>query len=125
MIFSFDAVLFFAQLFSVQWRREDGKDIVIRNEGRERQCNELNYFQHHGNSIKLLFFNLFRFNPIYQLVMKVVEGEKLSLSGVQRSDMGGYLCIASNGVPPSVSKRYDVQVNCKWPIRLNLIPPRL
>ncbi|EDS37884.1 conserved hypothetical protein [Culex quinquefasciatus] len=25
--------------------------------------------------------------------------------------MGGYLCIASNGVPPSVSKRYDVQIN--------------
>lgn len=51
--------------------------------------------------------------------MKVIEGEKLALSGVQRSDMGGYLCIASNGIPPSVSKRYDVQVNCKWPISLN------
>ena len=50
--------------------------------------------------------------------MKAVEGEKLSLSGVQRSDMGGYLCIASNGIPPSVSKRYDVQVNCKWLIIL-------
>lgn len=51
-----------------------------------------------------------------QLVMKAIEGERLSLSGVQRSDMGGYLCIASNGIPPSVSKRYDVQVNCKYPI---------
>lgn len=66
---------------SVQWRREDGKDIVIRNEGRDKQ------------------------------LMKVIEGEKLSMSNVQRSDMGGYLCIASNGIPPSVSKRYDVQVN--------------
>lgn len=28
--------------------------------------------------------------------------------------MGGYLCIASNGVPPSVSKRYEVQVNCEF-----------
>jgi neurotrimin len=46
--------------------------------------------------------------------MKAVEGEKLSLTGVLRSDMGGYLCIASNGIPPSVSKRYQVQVNCKW-----------
>lgn len=27
-------------LHSVQWRREDGRDIVIRNEGREKQCNE-------------------------------------------------------------------------------------
>lgn len=25
--------------YSVQWKREDGKDIVIRNEGREKQCN--------------------------------------------------------------------------------------
>lgn len=47
--------------------------------------------------------------------MKAVEGERLALSGVQRSDMGGFLCIASNGIPPSVSKRYDVQVNCKYP----------
>lgn len=46
--------------------------------------------------------------------MKAVEGEKLSLTGVLRSDMGGYLCIATNGIPPSVSKRYHVQVNCKW-----------
>lgn len=45
--------------------------------------------------------------------MKAVEGERLILNQVQRTDMGGYLCIASNGIPPSVSKRYDVQVNCK------------
>lgn len=44
------------------------------------------------------------------------------MSGVQRSDMGGYLCIASNGIPPSVSKRYDVQVNCKCPINWRLYP---
>lgn len=30
--------------------------------------------------------------------------------------MGGYLCIASNGIPPSVSKRFDVHVNCKYQI---------
>lgn len=61
-------------------------------------------------------FLIFFFKPINQLVLKVIEGERLSLSAVQRSDMGGYLCIASNGIPPSVSKRYDIQVNCKWPI---------
>ncbi|XP_055550060.1 protein amalgam [Wyeomyia smithii] len=66
---------------NVQWRREGGKDIVLRSDGREKQ------------------------------VVKLVEGERLVLNQVQRTDMGGYLCIASNGVPPSVSKRYDVQVN--------------
>ncbi|XP_052864421.1 neurotrimin-like [Anopheles cruzii] len=66
---------------TVQWRRENGKDIVVRTEGREKQ------------------------------VVKFIEGERLVLNQVQRTDMGGYLCIASNGVPPSVSKRFDVQVN--------------
>lgn len=47
---------------------------------------------------------------------KHIEGERLTLNHVQRTDMGGYLCIASNGVPPSVSKRYEVQVNCKFSI---------
>lgn len=107
---------------SVQWRREDGKDIVLRSEGRPTQSNEFNYSNikpWSSNSLKLfLSFSLF-LKQINQLVMKVIEGEKLILTGVQRSDMGGYLCIASNGVPPSVSKRYDIQVNCKWPISLN------
>ncbi|XP_055643967.1 protein amalgam [Toxorhynchites rutilus septentrionalis] len=66
---------------NVQWRREGSKDIVVRNDGRDKQ------------------------------VVKFVEGERLILNQVQRTDMGGYLCIASNGIPPSVSKRYDVQVN--------------
>lgn len=43
-----------------------------------------------------------------------VEGEVLSLSKVTRSEMGAYLCIASNGVPPSVSKRLKLQVHCEY-----------
>ncbi|KRG03819.1 lachesin isoform X1 [Drosophila mojavensis] len=65
----------------VQWRREGGKDIIIRSESRDKQA------------------------------YKSVEGERLTLTNVHRTDMGGYLCIASNGVPPSVSKRFDVHVN--------------
>ncbi|CAG7831522.1 unnamed protein product, partial [Allacma fusca] len=45
--------------------------------------------------------------------VKHFEGEVLTLSKITRSDMGAYLCIASNGVPPSVSKRMTVQVHCK------------
>ncbi|XP_074599315.1 lachesin-like isoform X2 [Brevipalpus obovatus] len=40
-----------------------------------------------------------------------VEGEYLNISQVTREDMGAYLCIASNGVPPSRSYRIFVQVN--------------
>ncbi|EDV31848.1 uncharacterized protein Dana_GF14345 [Drosophila ananassae] len=40
-----------------------------------------------------------------------VEGQNLTLWQLQRSHMGAYLCIASNGVPPTVSKRVMLVVN--------------
>ncbi|XP_051154279.1 lachesin [Leptopilina boulardi] len=66
---------------TVTWKREDGRSISIRENG----------------SKKVTAFSKY-------------EGEILELSGVSRQEMGNYLCIASNGVPPSVSKRYSVQV---------------
>ncbi|XP_057672380.1 lachesin-like isoform X1 [Diorhabda carinulata] len=39
------------------------------------------------------------------------ESEKLELTKISRLDMGAYLCIASNGVPPTVSKRIKVSVD--------------
>lgn len=42
------------------------------------------------------------------------EGESLELTRISRLDMGAYLCIASNGVPPSVSKRIKVSVDCEY-----------
>ena len=43
-----------------------------------------------------------------------MDGETLVLQFVSRSHMGAYLCIASNGVPPSVSKRITLEVECKF-----------
>nr|XP_029733420.1 basement membrane-specific heparan sulfate proteoglycan core protein-like isoform X1 [Aedes albopictus] len=63
------------------WRREDGREIIARNGT-------------HG-----------------KMKATVVEGEMLSLTKVTRSEMGAYMCIASNGVPPSVSKRMKLQVH--------------
>ncbi|GBM73835.1 Neuronal growth regulator 1 [Araneus ventricosus] len=42
-----------------------------------------------------------------------VEGEFLKLIRTSRLSMGAYLCIASNGVLPSVSKRIMLNVLCK------------
>ncbi|XP_026465262.1 protein CEPU-1-like [Ctenocephalides felis] len=39
------------------------------------------------------------------------EGPTLELTRISRLDMGAYLCIASNGVPPTVSKRIKVSVD--------------
>lgn len=40
-----------------------------------------------------------------------VDGEYLNINKVSRLHMGAYLCIASNGVQPSVSKRIMLNVN--------------
>lgn len=65
-------------------RREDGREIIARNGS-------------HSKSKAL-----------------AVEGEMLWLTKITRSEMGIYLCIASNSVPPSVSKRIKLQVHCKY-----------
>ena len=41
------------------------------------------------------------------------QGEVLDLIRISRTEMGAYLCIATNGVPPSVSKRIILTVECK------------
>lgn len=68
--------------------------------------------------IYILIHPILTYCLIYFIIqaVKTVEGDRLVLTNVQRTDMGGYLCIASNGIPPSVSKRFDVHVNCKYQI---------
>ncbi|XP_066154485.1 lachesin-like isoform X1 [Euwallacea fornicatus] len=65
----------------VQWRREDGKDIIIREPA--------------GTKTKVTSY----------------QGETLQLWKISRTEMGAYMCIASNGVPPTVSKRVMVNVH--------------
>ncbi|XP_023719044.1 lachesin isoform X1 [Cryptotermes secundus] len=65
----------------VLWRREDNIDLVIKEPS--------------GVKTKVSTY----------------QGEILKLSKITRSEMGAYLCIASNGVPPSVSKRIMVNVH--------------
>ncbi|XP_020278701.1 neurotrimin isoform X2 [Pseudomyrmex gracilis] len=42
--------------------------------------------------------------------VNVVDGENMHIVKISRLHMGAYLCIASNGVPPSVSKRVSLRV---------------
>lgn len=48
------------------------------------------------------------------ILVPEVEGDTLELERISRLHMGAYLCIATNGVPPSVSKRIKVSVDCKY-----------
>ncbi|XP_067625226.1 uncharacterized protein DIP-kappa [Eurosta solidaginis] len=42
--------------------------------------------------------------------VNVVDGEMLYITKVSRLHMAAYLCVASNGVPPSISKRVHLRV---------------
>ncbi|XP_058828947.1 lachesin isoform X2 [Topomyia yanbarensis] len=65
----------------VTWRREDSTEIVLKDSAGTKQG-----------------VNSYR-------------GEVLKLTKISRSEMGSYLCIASNGVPPSVSKRISLSIH--------------
>jgi hypothetical protein len=58
-------------------------------------------------------------------VHKVLEwiGEELYLPKIKRDQMGVYHCIASNGVPPTISKRIIVDVHCSYAIIFHKIYP--
>ncbi|XP_069956319.1 lachesin-like isoform X2 [Cherax quadricarinatus] len=43
--------------------------------------------------------------------VKFIDSGELMLKGVTRKDMGAYLCIATNKVPPSISKRIVLNVH--------------
>lgn len=51
----------------------------------------------------------------------IVQGQYLNITRVDRRDMGFYVCIASNGVPTSVSRRIFLPVSCKYNLNLKLI----
>ena len=51
--------------------------------------------------------------PSVIFIVDKVKGPELKLNRVTRADMGAYLCIAANGIPPAVSKRIMVHVQCK------------
>ena len=52
--------------------------------------------------------------PIFSpFSVSVHYGTELSLPHVSRHDSGVYFCLASNGVPPTVSKKVRLYVDCK------------
>ena len=67
--------------------------------------------------------NFFQLNPLFVFISshfcfsisaEEVSGPMLKLWKVSRMDMGAYMCIARNGVPPAVSKRIELGIDCKF-----------
>lgn len=82
---------------TIEWRREKGKPL-LSIESKESKINC------HKDLDKVFFSNF--------LSVFSVKGSRLILKQTNRHHMGAYLCIASNGVPPSISKRVMLIVNC-------------
>ncbi len=55
------------------------------------------------------------------LAVPSVEGEVLRLYKVSRLDMGAYMCIAQNGVPPAVSKRIQLGIDCEYRLSFTMV----
>lgn len=86
---------------SIEWRREKGKPLL--SIGTKEGMNFNTVF----NLIKIKKMHLFVTPTVFS-----VKGSRLVLKQANRHHMGAYLCIASNGIPPTVSKRVVLIVNC-------------
>jgi hypothetical protein len=87
----------------VMWRREDGDEMSINGENGKNAKSRW----------KLVCKLTFSFSIFDSVTVNVVDGEILSITKVSRLHMAAYLCVASNGVPPSISKRVQLKVQCK------------
>ncbi|KAG1656617.1 Lachesin [Nymphon striatum] len=65
----------------ILWKREDSTNIILYDRNGKRHA------------------------------VKEYPEEKLHFYGVSREHMGAYLCIASNGVPPPISRRISLSIN--------------
>lgn len=68
----------------------------------------------------LYAIKIFLFAPHVFLVLQV-KGEILNITAVRRDQMGAYFCVASNGVPPSISKRIMLIVQCEYTLSVTLV----
>lgn len=68
--------------------------------------------------VEEIAWNCHRRSSVQMNVLSVsvasIEGSYLEITDVTRLHMGPYLCIASNGVPPTVSKRIVLIVHCTY-----------
>lgn len=98
--------------FELQSKRISGAIRNVATRGRQWDVNwwwkwwEICWLRH-------LSFSFLTKTAFYSFTVNVVDGEVLSITKVSRLHMAAYLCVASNGVPPSISKRVQLKVQCK------------
>ncbi|KAK3910335.1 Opioid-binding protein/cell adhesion molecule-like protein [Frankliniella fusca] len=111
----------------VKWKRADNSTININKTlaGKSTSSNHITLSSCVIERLKRAFTLLFSIeialackctSPYlwfsqHQKLLTEWEGPRLELSRISRVDMGDYQCIASNGVPPTMSKRIRVSVD--------------
>ncbi|XP_069947300.1 lachesin-like isoform X2 [Cherax quadricarinatus] len=100
---------------SIVWRREDNQDIVLDTDktGNAHFINDTSTMVPviDGTDVGAVGGAAGgRDGGVVGGAERVVEGESLHMRKVSRLQMGSYLCIASNGIPPSISKRTQLRV---------------
>ncbi|XP_035211898.1 lachesin-like isoform X2 [Stegodyphus dumicola] len=87
-------------------------DVVNRNISVAENANITLSCRATGNPIPKIKWRREDGHPILvgQQKVDLYDGEELNLFKVSRQSMGAYLCIASNGVPPAISRRMHVDI---------------
>lgn len=100
------------------WRREDGQRIVLHksplgasHQAKARHESANSAVQSLEPSVSELYGNSQVHGRDRLKEVEMYHGEVLKLYRVTRRMMGAYMCIASNDVPPAVSKRVSLNVN--------------
>lgn len=98
-------------------RRESGGLVVVLTTREERAyfaCNSV-YARTFGSRPAMCTRELSTrdIHTTRDFIVDNQSGERLELTKVDRRQMGAYLCIAKNEVPPAVSKRVYLRVNCE------------
>lgn len=82
----------------ITWKREDKGKITIEDRT--------------GRKVILLIKTIKMFMKYKFILVDHIEGPYLNFTKVNRLHMGIYLCIASNFIPPTVSRRISLIVHC-------------
>ncbi|XP_022237254.1 lachesin-like [Limulus polyphemus] len=83
---------------------QEGDDVTLNCKANGYPLPNVTWRREDGNRIPLTSVNGKKF------VVTSYFGEELKISRISRLHMGAYLCIASNSVPPSVSRRIVIDV---------------
>lgn len=85
-------------VIQVTWRREDNGELTLKDNSGTKQLSKYNSIVYFAElAIPKLYLHQYFQSFVHLLIVTSFSGEVLKLTKLSRSEMGSYLCIASNG----------------------------